>query len=99
MIYRKLLQTSRNRRGVSLVQIQVRVNGVLTTHLGRARLLVALPEGATVGDLLALLAARNPTAAAALEAAIPVVDGAPASRDRHLADQQEVSLLMPVAGG
>ena len=60
---------------------------------------VQLAEGATVGDLFARLAEDEPGLAPALRSVLPVVAGEHVTRDRILADRQEVALLLPVSGG
>jgi molybdopterin converting factor small subunit len=63
------------------------------------RLTLELPDGATVEDLYAHLAAAHADLGPALRAALPVVAGEHVPRDRALAHRQEVALLLPVAGG
>jgi len=82
------------------VQVRVRLAGRLAAVFGGVpALAVELPPGATVGDLLAELAARTPDAPRALAAALPVVAGKHAARDHVLSPGQEVALLLPVSGG
>ena len=60
---------------------------------------VEVAEGATVADLFARLADDEPELAPALRSVLPVVAGEHVTRDRVLADRQEVALLLPVSGG
>ena len=66
---------------------------------GGARLSIELGEGATVDDLRAALAEREPQLAPVLAAALTVVGGEQAERSRTLAAGEEVAFLIPVAGG
>jgi molybdopterin converting factor small subunit len=58
-----------------------------------------LDDGATVEELYARLRVEQPELDGALRAALPVVAGEHAARDRRLADGEEVALLLPVSGG
>ena len=60
---------------------------------------VQVAEGATVDDLYAQLAERDPELAPTLRSVLPVVAGEHVTRDQVLADRQEVALLLPVSGG
>jgi molybdopterin converting factor small subunit len=79
--------------------IPVRVNGVLAQRLGTSRLHVSLPEEATVGDLLETLRQTYPAAEDAVEKCVVVVGGKHVSPSKSSSENEEVSLLMPVAGG
>ena len=81
------------------MQIEVRLGPGLATAAGARRLRVALPQGATVENLLEQLGSLEPGIAAGLGSVLPVVGGSHASRGRELADGDQVALLMPVAGG
>jgi molybdopterin converting factor small subunit len=81
------------------VQIEVRLGPGLATAAGARRLRVALPQGATVDNLLEHLRSAEPAIAAGLDSALPVVGGTHASRAQQLAEGDQVALLMPVAGG
>jgi molybdopterin converting factor small subunit len=63
------------------------------------RLILELPDGATVAHLYDCLAAAQPELAPALRTALPMIGGAHAERRRVLADGDEVALLAPVVGG
>ena len=62
-------------------------------------LTVELADGATVDELYARLIDTQPEIAPALRSALPVVGGEHVSRDRRLADRDQVALLLPVSGG
>jgi molybdopterin converting factor small subunit len=79
--------------------INVRVNGVLAQDMGTSRLRVQVEGVASVTDLLDELRLQYPESAQKLSQAIPIVDGQHLAPTADLADEQEVALLMPVAGG
>lgn len=81
------------------MQVRVRLGAGLNRLAAAPLLIVALPDGATVGDLLGHLRDTQPDLAPALRAALPVVAGEHVRGDHHLADRQEVALLLPVSGG
>jgi len=80
------------------VRVAVRTGGPLREALG-ARRAVELPDGATVGTLLAALAGEPGLPAGALDRVAVSVTGAIVDRERVLADGDEVALVSPVAGG
>lgn len=79
--------------------INVRVNGFLAQEMGTSRLRVQVEGVASVTDLLDELRRQYPDSAEKLSQAIPVVDGQTVPPTADLADEQEVDLLMPAAGG
>jgi molybdopterin converting factor small subunit len=79
--------------------ILVRVNGALAEALGTSRLGVQLPSSATVGDLIAHLQRQYPQAAELFSRAAPVASGKHLDPTAGLTHQQEIALLMPIAGG
>jgi molybdopterin converting factor small subunit len=81
------------------MRVRVRLSGGLARLAAAPRLSVELGEGATVSDLCATLAEREPQLAPALPAALTVVGGEQAERSRTLATGEEVALVTPVAGG
>jgi molybdopterin synthase sulfur carrier subunit len=81
------------------VRVRVRLGGGLNRLSAAPLLSVELADGATVEDLLGHLRETRPELAPALPAALPVVAGEHAARDRPLADREEVALLLPVSGG
>jgi len=81
------------------MQVRVRLGAGLA-RLARAPLhSLELDEGATVADACRRLAADQPQLAGALDAALPVIAGVHADRDRALRHGDELALLIPVAGG
>jgi molybdopterin synthase catalytic subunit len=81
------------------MQVTVLLFGSLREATGAKELVVALPDGARVADLSALLA-RDHAAFAALPARVKVaVNQHVAAADRALADGDEVAYLPPVSGG
>ena len=82
-----------------MVRVRVRRGGGLARLAAAPRLSIELGEDATVDDLRAALAEREPRLAPALPAALTVVGGEQAERYRPLAAGDEVAFLIPVAGG
>jgi molybdopterin converting factor small subunit len=82
-----------------VMQVMVRVNGVLVQKVGVARLPLSLMEGATVADLLAVLVKQYPQVAVEAGRAVTVVAGVHVDKTAVLHPNQEVALLLPVAGG
>ena len=81
------------------MQVRVRFGAGLAGAAGTARVAVDLGEGATVADLIERLADAHPSLRGGLAGALPVIAGAHAARERPLAGGEEVSLLLPAAGG
>jgi molybdopterin converting factor small subunit len=79
--------------------VNVRVSGVLAQKIGVPRFQVTLPAGARAQDLVTHLADTYPHLSAELARVVIVVGGAHQPETAVLADEQEVALLMPVAGG
>lgn len=79
--------------------IIVRVNGSLAEALGTSRLAVQAPSSATVGDLVSQLQKQHPGAADLFVRAVPVAGGKHLDPATELLHQQEIALLMPIAGG
>lgn len=80
------------------MNVTVRLSAGLAQECGASRLVVLVAEGATVADLLARLRETYPTAER-LAHALPIVAGQYVSLSQRLAANQEVALLLPVAGG
>ncbi|MGB6192998.1 MAG: molybdenum cofactor biosynthesis protein MoaE [Terracidiphilus sp.] len=78
-------------------QVRVQSFGVLKDLLDQDAAVIALPNGATVGDLLARIAADHP--AVPLRGIAVSVNAEYADRARLLEDGDEVGLLPPVSGG
>ena len=81
------------------MNIRVRLSAGLAQFAGNSRLVVNLPEGSTIADLLNQLRADYPDLAPKLDAAIPMASGKHAASSERLTAGQEVALLLPVAGG
>jgi molybdopterin synthase sulfur carrier subunit len=81
------------------MRVRVRLGAGLSRLADAPLLALDLSEGATVEDMLAALAAREPALEAALPSVLAVVRGAHAARDAVLQNGDEVALLIPVAGG
>jgi sulfur carrier protein ThiS len=77
----------------------VTVNVRFGAGLRAGRRSVPLASGATVADLLAVLAPELGTAPDALASVAVAVQGEVVSRDRVLSDGEAVALIRPVAGG
>lgn len=81
------------------MEILVRVNGPLAHSIGRSRLHLTLPAGSTLADLVSRLKELYPQAALPLSRAVFFISGQHCSAQTILDPGQEVSLLMPIAGG
>ena len=77
----------------------MRLGSGLATAAGTRRLRVEVPQEATVDTLIERLRDTQPSIAAALDSALPVLRGTHASGAEPLAEGDEVALLIPVAGG
>lgn len=78
--------------------VSVRLSTALAQEIGAPRLTVTVGEGATVADLLRQLRADHPQAAR-LAIVLPVMAGQYVGPEAVLRADQEVALLLPVAGG
>jgi molybdopterin synthase sulfur carrier subunit len=81
------------------MQVRVRLGAGLARLATAPLVSLELEEGATVADACRRLAAEQPALESALGAALPVVAGAHAERERPLRAGDELALLTPVAGG
>jgi molybdopterin converting factor small subunit len=81
------------------VRIRVRLGAGLNRLADAPLLAVDVAEAATVEDVLAAVAAEQPSLAPALGSALTVVRGEQLERSSALAPGDEVALLIPVAGG
>jgi molybdopterin converting factor small subunit len=79
--------------------INVRFSTGLAQHVGRTRLQVTLDEGATIADLRQHLDHNFEGMGQPLAHAIPVLAGRHVTDSEPLQNGQEVSLLLPIAGG
>jgi molybdopterin converting factor small subunit len=81
------------------MQVRVRLGAGLARLTAAPVVGLELDDGATVADALDLLRAERPELASALPAALPVVAGSHAQRDRPLRTGEELALVTPVSGG
>jgi molybdopterin converting factor subunit 1 len=81
------------------LRISIRLFAHYAESVGRARLEVALPAGATVGDLLAEFRRQIPAAAALPERLLCAVNLMHVLPAHPLRDGDEVAILPPLAGG
>ena len=81
------------------MQVTARLSGELVQQMGRARLPVSLPDGATVAVLMQQLRDTYPQSARTLQAAVPIIAGRHVSTEQVLEGGQEVAILLPIAGG
>jgi molybdopterin converting factor small subunit len=86
-------------RDGSSIHVQVRFGSSLAVAMGSAHETVLLPEGATVGDLVAQLLSRHPRGTKELRSSIAVLRGSHSPWTAALEDRAEVTLLVPYAGG
>jgi len=81
------------------MDVQVRLGSGLSRLIGRSQFVLDLPANATVGDLLKLVEDSYPSLASRTERALTVVGGSQVGPRRRLAEGEQVSLLLPAAGG
>ena len=81
------------------MKVTVRFSVDLANVLGQPRLTVALNNDATVADLLDYLKQEYPALQQKLGNAAPIIAGQHAPLSKHLSPDQEVALLLPIAGG
>jgi molybdopterin converting factor small subunit len=83
------------------MKVNVRLGEPFWRVVGERNLVVALPEGGAVADLLALLEERYPGLADEMAEAPPqvLVDDREAGTAVPLSDGASVYLLWPIAGG
>jgi molybdopterin converting factor small subunit len=81
------------------MNIYVRLGAGLAHLAGSPRLVIVLEEDATIADLLDHLRTEQPGLAQRLDSAVPMISGRHAAPAEPLATGQEVTLLLPVAGG
>jgi len=84
---------------LSRVRVAVKLFGAVREAVGEKELSVALPEGASVGDLVALLARDHAVIGQFGGRLATSVNLDLAARETVLHDGDEVALLPPVAGG
>ncbi len=81
------------------MDVQVRLGAGLSRLIGRSQFVLDLPSDATVEDLLKALEGSYPSLASRAERALTVVNGSQVGRGRPLSEGEQVSLLLPAAGG
>jgi molybdopterin converting factor small subunit len=81
------------------MRVRVRLGAGLSRFADAPLLSFDLADGATVDDLLTALGVQQPALAPALSSALPVRAGEHVDRDQTLGQDDEVALLIPVAGG
>jgi MoaE-MoaD fusion protein len=81
------------------MRVRVRLGAGLSRFADAPLLSLELHEGASVDDLLTALGADQPALAPALRSALPVLAGEHVEREQRLSANDEVALLIPVAGG
>jgi molybdopterin converting factor subunit 1 len=67
--------------------------------VGKERMSLEMPEGATVGQLLDSLVAEHPSFKELEEHTVTAVNHEQVARDRRLLDGDEVAFYPPVSGG
>ena len=81
------------------LSITVKLFAAYADAVGRSSVEISLPEGATVGDLLAEFRRRVPEAAALPERPLCAVNLAHVLAAHPLRNHDEVAILPPLAGG
>jgi molybdopterin converting factor small subunit len=81
------------------MRVRVRLGAGLSRFADAPLLSLELADGASVDDLLTALGADQPALAPALRSALPVLAGEHVEREQRLSANDEVALLIPVAGG
>jgi len=77
----------------------VRVNGKLAEQLGTSRLSIEVSEPATIQDIIDEIKSRYPDSISTILEAIPFSAGTHKSVEEIVKPGQEITLLMPAAGG
>jgi molybdopterin converting factor small subunit len=80
------------------LRVHVRLSGTLAQRLG-ARRAIDLEPGATVDDLVAVLARDAGFDAKTLRGLAVVAEGSFVARSRAVRDGEEYDVVVPVAGG
>jgi MoaE-MoaD fusion protein len=81
------------------VKVRVRMFGAVGERAGRPEAILDLPEGSTAADILGTVAEQYPATADVLSHVKVAVNLEEASPGQALAEDDEVALLPPVAGG
>jgi len=77
----------------------IRVNGRLAEEFGVSRLSLTVRTPATILDVLDALGTEYPESISTIGEAIPFVSGRHKNATEKLQSGQEITLLMPAAGG
>lgn len=81
------------------MQVQVRLSAELARLAQRPRLAMEVADGATVGEVLRRLGDDYPALTTHLALAVPFIRGSHAGPQHKIVPDDEVALLLPVAGG
>jgi molybdopterin converting factor small subunit len=81
------------------VDVTVRYHGIVGDMLRRKSQQLAIPDGATVADLVAAINASDEHAQPILKQTRAFIDGKQADRAAPLSDGAEVTFMRPIAGG
>ena len=81
------------------MNVTVRFHGIIGDMLRRKTQQVAMPDGATVTDLLTAITGTDEGARAILKQTRAFIDGQQANRAAPLAGGTEVTFMRPIAGG
>tara|TARA_B100000700_G_scaffold312072_1_gene395143 strand:+ start:19026 stop:19289 length:264 start_codon:yes stop_codon:yes gene_type:complete len=83
----------------SKATFSVRVNGKLAEEIGTSRLSVEVTEPTTIQDILDEISSRYPGSSGTILEAIPFSSGNHRGANEEISPGQEITLLMPAAGG
>jgi molybdopterin converting factor small subunit len=81
------------------LNVTVRYHGIIGDMLRRKTQQVAMPDGASVADLLAVIADGDQSAQMILKQTRAFIDGRQTDRATPLTDGAEVTFMRPIAGG
>lgn len=81
------------------IRVTVRFGGSLGSAIGVTREVLDVEASATVADLVRMIGETHGLSVSDLEHALPHSRGRHVSKDALLEDHDEVSFLLPVAGG
>ncbi len=81
------------------MRVEVLLFGPAASAVGRDRVEVSAPEGATAGDVLGALGAQHPSLKGMVKAARLAVNQAFAGSDASVRSGDEVALIALVGGG
>jgi molybdopterin converting factor small subunit len=81
------------------MNIIVRYHGIVGDMLRRKTQQVAMPDGATVADLLTAISDGDEGVQTILKQTRAFIDGKQADRAAPLADGAEITFMRPIAGG